>query len=325
MTQPKKSFEEIVQWTGGEYKKMSRFLVGCLANSLRRPSNSERSAFEKVILCARGLCEFYMYCQYPMHDAISLESMEASLSCFHNNKDVFLEHRALKKICVLVKAAKAKSVKARDLELKKTRRCDHQKISSSYDREFTTERAQILQKHTHFNFPKIHLTSHFRESIEMFGSLEQHSTSATELLHKSEVKKGYRGSNKTSDFYSQILESNARIEAFDVRKLNLNPGSCDMTSLNNSHLRPPHVLKSPTGPNKYVFGVFLAAIGNPELRNNMEIATYRFLDGEGISVEVCPITVPLRVFTQAVREREREREKFDKMIISLKFDGITQT
>ena len=35
MTQPKKSFEEIVQWTGGEYKKMSRFLVGCLANSLR--------------------------------------------------------------------------------------------------------------------------------------------------------------------------------------------------------------------------------------------------------------------------------------------------
>jgi len=92
----------------------------------------------------------------------------------------------------------------------------------------------------------------------MFGSLEQHSTSATELLHKREMKKGYRGSNKTGDFYSQILESNTRIEAFDVRKLNLHPGSCDMTSPNNSHLQPPHVLKSPTGPNKYVFGVFLA-------------------------------------------------------------------
>jgi len=119
----------------------------------------------------------------------------------------------------------------------------------------------------------------------MFGSLEQHSTSATELLHESEVKKGYRGSNKTGDFYSQILESNARIEAFNVCKLNLNPGSCNMTSPNNSHLQPPHVLKSPTGPNKYVFGVFLTSIGNPELRNNMEIATYRFLDGEGISME----------------------------------------
>jgi len=119
----------------------------------------------------------------------------------------------------------------------------------------------------------------------MFGSLEQHSTSATELLHKSEVKKGYWGSNKTGDFYSQILESNTRIEDFDVRKLNVNPGSCDMTSPNISHLRPPHVLKSPTGPHKYVFGVFLASICNPELQNNMEIATYRFLDGEGISVE----------------------------------------
>jgi len=120
-----------------------------------------------------------MYCQYPTYDAISLDSMEASLSCFHDNKDLFLEHRASKKIRVLVKAVKAKSDKVRDLELKKTHRCDRQKISSSYNREFTAEWAQIFQKYTHFNFLKIHLTSHFRESIEMFGSLEQHSTSAT--------------------------------------------------------------------------------------------------------------------------------------------------
>jgi hypothetical protein len=226
-----------------------------------------------------------MYCRYPTHDAISLDSMEASLGCFHDNKDVFLEHRASKKIRELVKAAKTKSVRARDLELKKTRRSDRQRISGSYDREFTAERARIYQKHTHFNFPKIHLASHFRESIEMFGSLEQHSTSTTELLHKSEVKKGYQGSNRTGDFYSQILESNARIEAFDVRKLNLNPGNCDMNSPSISHLRPPHVLKSPIENHKYAFGVFLASISNPELRNNVEIATYRFLDGEGISVE----------------------------------------
>ena len=285
MTQPKKSFEETVQWTGGEYKKMSHFLVGCLANSLHHLSNSKRSAIEQVILCTCGLCEFYKYYQYPTHDAISLDSMEASLDCFQNSKDVFLQHRASKTIYVLVKATKAKSVKARDLELKNTHHCDCQKISSSYNREFTAEWAQIYQKYTHFNFLKIHLTSHLRESIEIFGSLEQHSTSATELLHKSEVKKGYQGSNKTGDFYSQILESNARIEAFDVRKLNLSPGSCNMTSPNISHLWPPHVLKSPTGLHKYVFGIFLASISNPELQNNMEIATYPFLNREGISVE----------------------------------------
>jgi len=119
----------------------------------------------------------------------------------------------------------------------------------------------------------------------MFGSLEQLSTSATLLLHKSEVKKGYQCSNKTVDFYSQIMESNARIEAFDIRKLNFSPGSYNMASPNISYLWPPHVLKSPTGPHKYVFGVFLASISNPELRNNMEIATYCFLDREVISLE----------------------------------------
>jgi len=58
-----------------------------------------------------------------------------------------------------------------------------------------------------------------------------------------------------------------------------------MTSPTISHLRPPHVLKSPTGPHKYVFGVFLAFICNPELQHNMGIATYCFLNGEGISVK----------------------------------------
>jgi len=131
----------------------------------------------------------------------------------------------------------------------------------------------------------------------MFGSLEQQFTSATELLLKSEVKKGYQGSHKTGDFYSQIMESNARIAAFNIRKFNLSPGSYNMASPNISHLWPPHVLKSPTGPHKYVFGVFLASISNPELRNIMEIATYCFLDREGISVEDEELNmVPIAVY-----------------------------
>ena len=47
---------------------------------------------------------------------------------------------------------------------------------------------------------------------------------------------------------------------------------------------------------------------------------------ELLFVKVCPITIPLRVFTRAKREREREGERVDNlMIISLEFDGIVQT
>jgi len=76
---------------------MSCFLVGCLANSLHCQSNSVHSTFKKVILYACRVCEFYMYCQYPTHDTISLNSIEASLSCFHDNKDVFIENWVSKK------------------------------------------------------------------------------------------------------------------------------------------------------------------------------------------------------------------------------------
>jgi len=112
---------------------MSCFLVGCLVNSLYCPSNPEHSTFKQVIVCTHGLCKFYMYCQYPTHDTISLDSMEASLGYFYDNKDVFLKHRVSKQISVLVKAAKTKNIKARNLELKKTHSCDHQKFSSSYN------------------------------------------------------------------------------------------------------------------------------------------------------------------------------------------------
>ena len=285
-TKPNKTFEETTQWNGEEYKKMSRFLVGCLANSLRRPSNSqERVLFERAVLCARGLCEFYMYCRYPIHDAFSLDSMEESLRCFHDNKGVFLEQRAGKRIRSLVKATKTNSVKARDLESKKARPSDRKAIAASYNRAYNCEKAQIHRMHAHFNFPKIHLTSHFRESIELFGTLDQHSTSTTELLHKTQVKAGYRGSNKCGDFFTQILQFNARREAFEVRALNLHHQSCDTTTMSIPHERPPHVLKGPSNLRTYVFGAFLASITSPQLRNDLESATRRYLNDEDITIE----------------------------------------
>ncbi|RPA70789.1 hypothetical protein BJ508DRAFT_201027, partial [Ascobolus immersus RN42] len=47
----------------------------------------------------------------------------------------------------------------------------------------------------HFNFIKIHLMSHFSDTVRQFGSLEQFSTEIGETLHKL-PKEAYRRSNK---------------------------------------------------------------------------------------------------------------------------------
>jgi hypothetical protein len=76
-----------------------------------------------------------------------------------------------------------------------------------------------LREHGHFNFPKVHLLGHFRKSIERFGALLQHSTTTTEISHKGQIKRGFQRSNRTGDYYQQILRYNARREAFAIRKV----------------------------------------------------------------------------------------------------------
>ncbi|KAF8430916.1 hypothetical protein BGX38DRAFT_1073829, partial [Terfezia claveryi] len=50
-------------------------------------------------------------------------------------------------------------------------------------------------KHPHYNFPKIHLISHYAEQIPKFGALDQYSTDISEAMHKG-FKDAYRRSNK---------------------------------------------------------------------------------------------------------------------------------
>ncbi|KAF8445152.1 hypothetical protein BDZ91DRAFT_642868, partial [Kalaharituber pfeilii] len=54
---------------------------------------------------------------------------------------------------------------------------------------------EILEEKSHFNFPKIHLISHFSDQISNYGSLSQYSTEICESMHK-ELKDAYHRSNK---------------------------------------------------------------------------------------------------------------------------------
>jgi len=72
------------------------------------------------------------------------------------------------------------------------------------------------------NFPKIHQMPHFREQIQRYGCLKQWSTETRESSHCTQFKILYNKSNRSGNFYTQILEHYLRSDTFAVRRLNHN-------------------------------------------------------------------------------------------------------
>jgi hypothetical protein len=58
MTKPKKSSEEVSQWTGMELRTMSCYLLAVVTNALHCPNTSEKQIFENAIQCTWALLEF---------------------------------------------------------------------------------------------------------------------------------------------------------------------------------------------------------------------------------------------------------------------------
>jgi hypothetical protein len=83
-----------------------------------------------------------------------------------------------------------------------------------YDEEWEARKGPSLRKqleteYFHFGLPKMHLLSHYREFIVQMGSPDNYTTDISELLHITNVKEGYRASNRV-DFVRQILLHNDR-------------------------------------------------------------------------------------------------------------------
>jgi len=164
-----KSYEEVSQWNRKKMEEMSRYLLGVVTQSLRGGSPTQRPILNRAIECTLVLLEFYMYAEYKSHDDATLSYMEDALCRFHTFKDVFLLGRAGKK-------AKAKA-KALRTELVKKRKVDEETnietwTPSKKRREMNTWRNYISHKvdvskelDADFNFPKIHLISHWVEQI----------------------------------------------------------------------------------------------------------------------------------------------------------------
>jgi len=225
LTPKNKSYEEVSQWNGKEMKEMSRYLFGVVTQSLRGGSPAQRPIFNHAIECTRPLLEFYMYARYKSHDDATLSYMEDALRRFHTFKDVFLSGQAGKKV-------KAKDNALRT-ELLKKRKVDQETNAEAWTpskkrhetnpwRDYISRELDVSKElDANFNFPKIHLMSHWVEQIRRYEALQQYSAERHEQAHKTNLKDGCNASNHNFNYLPQVITFQRRILCFEVRELNL--------------------------------------------------------------------------------------------------------
>jgi len=204
---------------------MSRYLLGVGTQSLRGGNPTQCPIFNRAIECTRALLEFYMYAPYISHDDATLSYMEDALHRFHSFKDVFLLGQAGKK-------AKAKGNALRT-ELMKKRKVDEETNAEPWMpskkrrkmngwRDYISHKIDVSKElDADFNFPKIHLMSHWLAQIRGYGTLQQHSDERYDQAHKTNLNDGWNASYHNLNYLPQVITFQRRILGFKIRELNL--------------------------------------------------------------------------------------------------------
>ena len=226
--------------------------------------------------------------------------MEDALRRFHNTKGIFLQFRAGKRLAAEAKDRRTELCMERDAELKANwnkSRAHRQRIRDTWKTIIDSEMAEYIEEGSDFNFPKIHLMQHFRDQIQRFGSLKQWSTEIGESSHKQQIKDGFNASNKTGDYYTQVINFYLRCDAFTVRKANLEALSSQLEPLATRNMigsgPPSHCRLKFISPQQQKgkgkvndFRGLLDVIADKSLRKGLENATRRFLGSRGINIEL---------------------------------------
>ena len=162
--------------------------------------------------------------QYRVHTHGTIESMKDYFQDFHTYKVIFLRFWASKAVKVAAKEA------SRDLceEHSQLLVSDKPQSKTSAKRRKVTQELQLeteelvhdfLTTGANYNFPKMHLISHFAVQISKYGSLFQYSMKICEALHKP-LKDAYRRSNYINAM-PQIIRTYTQVHSFRMWEKNL--------------------------------------------------------------------------------------------------------
>jgi len=151
--------------------------------------------------------------------------MEDALHRFHTFKVVFLLGRAANKA-----KAKANALKT---ELVKNRKVDEETNAETWTPPKKQRKMNAWQdyiSHTidvskeldaDFNFPKIHVMSHWVEQIRRYRALQQYSAERHEQAHTTNLKDGWNASNHNLNSLPQVINFQRRILCLEITELNL--------------------------------------------------------------------------------------------------------
>jgi hypothetical protein len=223
---PTKAYRVISQWSGKEMRNFGKVILGTFTAALRRNGNQPRPTggqvqeFNRAIRCVRSITDFYLMTQYASHTDKTISYLQEYLRTFHETKAVFLKFRAGKK------TRKAAAEAHKEL-VKEQTGASVEGLSASEKvrlrQENGLERQElvndILREGAHFNFPKVHLISHYAEQIPKYGALAQYSTDISEAMHKG-FKDAYRRSNKVNST-PQIINTYTRDHTLAMKDLTI--------------------------------------------------------------------------------------------------------
>jgi hypothetical protein len=220
---PRRAYREVSQWQGKELRALGRAILAALAASLGTPLIIQQQPFHQALQCVRNLVDFHLMAQYRSHTPETLHYMDTYLNKFHQTKNVFLEFRVSKRAAEHVKDS-VKQLREQHIQAATSTQhltaAKRRRIEAENRGEEIDLRESIIHEESHFNFIKMHLPWHYREHVERLGSIQAYSTEVSETAHRTQVKDGYRASNRQK-YHWQIIKHQSRIAAFGMRQLNV--------------------------------------------------------------------------------------------------------
>ena len=248
---PQKPYRQLTQIQSKEMRAILKIKLAIFTASLRKnadttqPTAAQQREFKKAIQCVRYLTDFALLSRYRSHNESTVQYMRNYLERFHDTKDVFLRFRASKasngKADIVLRELTAQN-REREEQEKQTERTAAPMAGTlaadKYERACLVNEA--LVEDSHFNFPKIHLLSHWADQIPRYGCSPEFSTEICETSHKA-LTDAYRGCNHV-DSIPQIIQGYSREHSFAVRQLEMEAWATQDESF---HQRLQDVLSRP--------------------------------------------------------------------------------
>jgi hypothetical protein len=219
------SYEEGSQWNEMDMKEIRWYQVGVANQSLRGGSPAQHPIFNCATECTRALLEFYLYAQYTSHNDATLWYMEDAFQRVHTFKDVILLVQAGKMARTKDNALRTDLSKKQKVDMEtntKTAKLSNMQSKLNTWRNYISHKIEISKKlKSDFNFPNIHLMSHWAEQIRRCRALQQYPAKRHDQVHKTKLKDGWNASNHNLNYLQQGVTIQCCILCFEIRELKL--------------------------------------------------------------------------------------------------------